>query len=55
MQEENLAVVEIEVESMAVETDLGGGSTEVVVKMVAFVTDTIKVGHKVVEELIVFI
>ena len=40
---------------MAVKTDLGGGLTEVVVKIVAFVAGAIEVKHKVMEELVVFV
>ena len=51
MQEENLAAVEIEVCPVAVEADLGGGSTEMVVGVVALVAGAIEI----VEELVVFV
>ena len=55
MQKENLAVVKIEVGLVAVKTDLGSGLTEVVVEIVTLIAGAIKIGHKVVEEFVVFI
>ena len=55
VQEENLAAVEIKARLVAVEANLGGGLTKVLVGVVALIAGAIKVGYKVVEELIVFI
>ncbi len=54
-QGENLAVVEIKVRLVAVEADLGGGLTKVVIGVIVLVISTIEVRYKVIEELIVFI
>ena len=55
MQKENLAAIEIEVCLVAVEADLNGSLTEIVVGVVAFVAGAIKIGYEIVEELIIFI
>ena len=51
MQKEDLAAVEIEVCLIAVEANLGGGLTKIVIGVVVFIISAIKI----IEELIVFI
>ena len=51
MQEEDLAAIEIEVCLLAVEANLGGGLTKIVIGVVVFIISAIKI----IEELIVFI
>ena len=50
VREENLAAVEIEACPVAVEADLGGGLTEIIVEIVALIAGAIEI----IEELIVF-
>ena len=52
MQREILAAVEIEVCPVAVEADLGGGSTEVVVGAVALVAGAIEVVAEIAAEVV---
>ena len=51
MQEEDLAAIEIEVCLIAVEANLGGGLTKIVIGVVVFIISAIKI----IEEFIVFI
>ena len=51
MQKKDLAAIKIEVHPVAVKADLGSSSTKIVIGVVTFVTNTIKI----IEELIVFI
>ena len=51
MQKKDLAVIKIEVRPVAVKADLGNSSTEIVIGVIVFVTNTIKI----VKELIIFI
>ena len=51
MQEEDLAAIKIKGCLVAVKADLGGSLTEIVIGVVIFITNAIKI----VEELIVFI
>ena len=51
MQEENLAAIKIKVCLVAIKANLGSGSTEIVIGVIALITNIIKI----VEELIIFI